>query len=80
MFGAQNMPNPTTLRRPEIAKILKRHRGSKAELARRAGVKLNTVSGWLKGMTVSDNIATKAQALALELQERNNVIGIRRTA
>lgn len=59
--------NPTTLKRYEIAKVLKRHRGSKVQLAKRAGVRLATVSGWLAGMTISANIAGHAQDLASEL-------------
>lgn len=67
--------NITTAKRREIAKILKRHRGSKVELARRAGIKLaTTISDWLAGRTISANIADHAAALANELASKEQVI------
>lgn len=54
------------MKRSEIRKILKRHRGSKAELARRAGVTMVSISTWLRG-SVSANITGKAEILAREL-------------
>jgi DNA transposition AAA+ family ATPase len=64
------MENTNTLTRKEIARILDRHYGSQVELSRRAGVKPPSVSLWLSGKNVSENIATHAQALARELQQR----------
>lgn len=54
------------LKRSEIKRILGRHDGSKAEVARRAGVKQNTVSMWLAGAP-SANVAEQAEKHAREL-------------
>jgi hypothetical protein len=54
------------LKRSEIAKILRRHEGAKAEVARRAGVKNNTVSMWLAG-SPSTNVSHHAEVYAREL-------------
>lgn len=54
------------LERAEIAKILRRHEGAKAEVARRAKVKNNTVSMWLAG-SPSTNVAEQAEIYANEL-------------
>ncbi len=52
--------------RSEIATILRRHRGSIAEVARRSGVKANAVSMWLAGGP-NANVARHAEAYAQEL-------------
>ncbi|MDE2099634.1 MAG: helix-turn-helix transcriptional regulator [Patescibacteria group bacterium] len=65
------------MKRSEIRRILKRNRGSKAELARRAGVGLTAVSAWLRGGT-SANITEKAQVLCRELLDKEEVDRIAR--
>lgn len=63
------------LTRAEIAEILGRNKGSKAELARRAKVNNNTVSMWLAGAP-SSNVAPLAEVLARELllkEEANRI-------
>lgn len=49
-----------------IKDILARHPGAKAEIARRSGVKRNTVSTWLAGGT-NANVARVAAEYAREL-------------
>jgi hypothetical protein len=54
------------LAREEIALILERHHGAKAEIARRAKVKSNAVSMWLWGGT-NANVRAHAERYAREL-------------
>lgn len=54
------------LKRSEIARILRRHRGAQVELGRRAGVGRATIASWLNGST-SKNIADNAEIYAREL-------------
>lgn len=61
--------NSEPLDRTEIAAILARHPGSKAEVARRAGVKHNAVSMWLKGGP-NANVEQHARRHAIELLEK----------
>ena len=67
-------PNMSTtqadLTRAEIRKILRRHYGSQTEVARFAGVTVQHVNSWLKGKTVSANVANAAQTIARQLEER----------
>jgi len=56
-----------TLRRVEIRSVLRRHKGSQAEVARNANVSRVSVNKWLKGLTTSANIAEAAEKKALEL-------------
>jgi len=56
------------LTRTEIRKILRRHYGSQSEVARLAGVTVQTVNTWLKGNTTSANVAEAAQKIASKLQ------------
>lgn len=55
------------LRRVEIRTVLRRHKGSQAEVARNARVTRMSVNKWLKGLTTSANIAEAAERKALEL-------------
>ena len=64
------MENNTSFRRAEIRKLFKKHRGSAAEVSRRAGVIPQAVSAWLKGVLVSANIEAHARAVALEILNR----------
>jgi transcriptional regulator with XRE-family HTH domain len=59
----------TPMKRSAIAKILKRHKGSKAEVARRSKVKHNVVSMWLSGGS-NANVAEQAEIHARELLAR----------
>lgn len=56
------------LSRIEIRKILSRHNGSKAEVARDAHVTRQTVNDWLNGKN-SANVAAAAEKRALALLE-----------
>lgn len=56
--------------RREIRKILRRNRGSQTEVARRAGVKLQTVNQWVLSNSTSANISHHARAVARELLEK----------
>lgn len=67
--------NSERLDRSEIAKILGRHAGSKAEVARRAGVKRNAVSMWLSGGT-NANVEARASKHALELLGKEEAEGV----
>ncbi len=64
------MPDSTTLTREQIAEILGRHDGAKAEVSRRAGVAPSNVSKWLAGAYASANVAGHAEAYARELLAR----------
>lgn len=55
------------MRRTEIRAVLDRHRGSKAKVAKSAGVTTVTVSIWLRGRCTSANIAGHAARIAEEL-------------
>lgn len=60
------------LTRSEIAGILSRHRGAKADLSRRAGVAHNAVSMWLSG-GANANVARHADQMARELLAQEEV-------
>lgn len=64
------MPDSIILTRSQIAEILGRHDGAKAEVSRRAGVSPSNVSKWLAGAYVSANVASHAEAYARELLAR----------
>jgi hypothetical protein len=64
------MTDSNTLTRKQIAKILSRHDGAKAEVSRRANVVPSLISKWLVGMAVSANVAAHAEAYARELLAR----------
>lgn len=69
------------MKRHEIARVLKRHRGSKAEVARRAGVENNVVSMWLSGGS-NANVAGHAEIHAKELiakEEHDRRAGVEAT-
>lgn len=58
----------TTMTRREISKVLKRHRGSQAEIARRAGgINITNVGTWLKGRSTSAKVELYANEVASEL-------------
>jgi hypothetical protein len=57
---------PHDLTLAEMAEILSRNPGAKAELARRSGVKPNSVSSWLAGGT-NANVEAKSRTLCAEL-------------
>lgn len=61
------------LSRAEIAKILKRHKGQKSEVARRASVGSTLVSHWLKGRSISANVAHHAEVVARELLAKEEI-------
>jgi predicted transcriptional regulator len=69
--------NSEDLNRDEIARILVRHAGSKAEVARRAGVKPNAVSMWLAGGP-NANVEAVAKAHALELLDKEEAARLAR--
>ena len=58
------------LRRSDIRRLFKKHRGSVREVARRANVSHPVVSAWLRDRTTSDNVARAAEELARELIEQ----------
>ena len=67
------------LTREQIAKVLRRHRGSQVEVARRAGVDRVSVAVWLTRGT-SANIEQHAREVARELlaeEALENSISIR---
>lgn len=59
-------PRQPKMTRTQIGAILKRHWGTKAEIAAAAGVTKQTVTSWLSGKTTSAKIARCAEAKALE--------------
>lgn len=56
-----------TLRRTEIRKILRRHKGSIQRIADSLQVSHSAVSIWLAGKTTSARVAAAAERMALEL-------------
>lgn len=67
------MPDFTTLTKAQIAEILSRHVGAKAEVARRASVHPSLVVKWVNGTSVSANVAHFASQVALELLEKERL-------
>lgn len=63
------MQAATELSEDRVRTIIRRTRGGVTEIARRAGVKCPTVSGWLAGKTTSANILRHAHGYALEQLE-----------
>lgn len=61
------------MKRAEIRRIFRHHRGAAADVARSANVGRNVVSQWLKGKTVSANVERHAIAKATELAEKQEV-------
>ena len=61
------MEESQELRRAEIRKIFKRHRGAAYQLARDLNCSRVTVSDWLRGRVKSARIAKAAHARAYEL-------------
>lgn len=56
--------------RAEIKAVLERHRGSSAEVMRRAAVDASLVSHWLKWKANSKNVEFHATQVARELLDR----------
>jgi transcriptional regulator with XRE-family HTH domain len=67
------MPDFTKLTLEEIADILGRHVGAKAELSRRANVDPTLISKVLSGRSVSARLVSLAQALCAELLKKEEV-------
>jgi hypothetical protein len=59
--------------REQIGHILRRHKGSQADVARKARVTRQTVNGWLAGRVTSANIAKCAELMASECLEIDKV-------
>lgn len=55
------------MRRTEIRKVFRRHKGAVARLAEQLGVTHSAVSIWLSGRSKSARIAAAAERRALEL-------------
>lgn len=55
------------MRRTEIRKVFRRHKGSVSRLAEQLGVTHSAVSIWLAGRSKSARIAAAAEQRALEL-------------
>ena len=58
----------------KVRRILKRHLGSIAEIARRAKVARPSVSCWLHGRMTSQNIARHAEEVARELSASSRIV------
>lgn len=61
------MSTPQTLTRPGMRTVLRRHKGSQAELARRAGVGRQVVHEWLKYGKPSPKVQAVAETFVKEL-------------
>jgi hypothetical protein len=55
------------MKRAEIRRILREHRGAQADAAARADVYPGDVSKWLRGRHASKNVAQCCEAVALEI-------------
>lgn len=66
------MPTQATMPTREIRRILKRHPGTIAGIARDLNITISSVSMYLRGKGTSARIAEAAQTKALELIEKEN--------
>lgn len=56
----------------QLRRLFRRHPGSMAEVARELGITRQTVSGWFRGMTISESIERAVRARAQELIAKEN--------